>query len=211
MKTIGVLALQGAFQAHRAHIEALGCQYRSVRNRKDFMDLDGLIIPGGESSTMLKLLKVLEMEDALAEALEKLPAWGICAGAILMSAEVLGRSQKSFAAVEISISRNAYGRQLDSFCTEIDSYEVAFIRAPILEDPLDSRVEVLSRFNDKAVWVRQGNKMLTSFHPEINPQLPSPMHRYFIENLVGTSASETQPRVRDEAVSDPTPWSAPTP
>ena len=209
MKTIGILALQGAFQAHKAHIEALGCRYRAVRNAKDFQGLDGLIIPGGESSTMLKLLNVLEMEEALTATLKKLPAWGICAGAILMSDKVLGRTQKSFASVDISISRNAYGRQLDSFCTEIDSYEVAFIRAPILEDPINNSVKVLWRFNNKAVWVRQGNKMLTSFHPEINPLRPSPMHKYFIEKLVGVSASETQPKAHDEVASDPTPLSAP--
>lgn len=180
VKTVGVLALQGAFQAHQKHIEALGHIYKPIRKSSDFENIDALIIPGGESSTMLKLLKVLGMEDAFEVALKKTPVWGICAGAILLSRKVLGMEQKSFAVVDVDVERNAYGRQTESFNEVIGDYEVAFIRAPIIQSADPAKVEVLAKVKNQPVWVSQGRNMLTTFHPEINPKLPSPMHQHFL-------------------------------
>lgn len=184
VKTIGVLALQGAFQAHQKHIEAAGLIYRPIRKPEDFLGLAGLILPGGESSTMLRLLKVLGMEAALEQALKTTPTWGICAGSILMCREVLEMQQKSFGVLDIAVKRNAYGRQAESFCSLIGGYEVAFIRAPIIDSVNPNKVEVLAHVGNHPVWVTQGHHMATTFHPELNPQTPSPMHRYFFDRLL---------------------------
>ncbi|MBP7843602.1 MAG: pyridoxal 5'-phosphate synthase glutaminase subunit PdxT [Proteobacteria bacterium] len=184
-KRIGVLALQGCVEPHKAHIEALGCEFVAVRKSSDFENLSGLILPGGESSTILKLLKVLEMENALENALKKIPSWGICAGAILMAQKVIGFEQKSFGALPIGVRRNAYGRQLDSFNTEIANYEVSYIRAPIIEELINGpQTEVLAKQNEKATWIVSGKNMATTFHPELNLKTPSPMHQYFLEHCI---------------------------
>jgi 5'-phosphate synthase pdxT subunit len=184
-KKVGVLALQGCVEPHRKHIEALGCTFVPVRKAQDFAGLHALILPGGESSTMLKLLKLLDMEAALEKALREVPTWGICAGSILMAEKIRGLEQKSFGALPIIIRRNAYGRQSESFNTDVKGFEVAFIRAPIIEEiTRPETTEVLLRVGEDPVWIHAGKHMATTFHPELNPLAPSPMHRYFIEDVL---------------------------
>lgn len=179
-KTIGVLALQGAFQAHRAHIEALGCAYMEVRSERDLGEVDALILPGGESTTMLKLLDRFEMTEALAKT--PLPLWGICAGAILLAKKVTSPEQFSFARIDIEIERNSYGRQNESFRAEANDYPVVYIRAPRIGSA-GARVEILSEEGGSPTWVREGRVMATTFHPELTPQTPSPMHAKFLSMI----------------------------
>lgn len=179
-KVIGVWALQGCVNAHRAHIEALGAEFLAVRNLEQLARADALILPGGESSTMLKLLKVLDFENALAEFIQTKPTWGICAGSILMAKKVTQPEQRSFGVLDIDVVRNAYGRQLDSFECELSGAPVAFIRAPQISR-LGPNVQSIARYDGQAVWVLEKNRMATTFHPELSPQVPSPMHTKFLE------------------------------
>lgn len=178
--TIGILALQGCVTPHIPHFLALNFEVKEVRCNQDFLSLSGLVLPGGESSTMLRLLNIFQMKEILIETSKNIPTWGICAGAILMSQKVLGLSQESFGLIDINIERNAYGSQLDSFETSINSYQVAFIRAPIIQK-INGAMEVLATHQNKPVWIHQGNHMVTTFHPELNTIYPSPMHKKFIE------------------------------
>jgi 5'-phosphate synthase pdxT subunit len=176
---IGILALQGAVTPHHPHLAAMGVDFMHVRTAEDLQKIDGLILPGGESSTMLRLLEVYDMKNALAEFLAAKPAWGICAGAILLAREVRNPAQFSFGAMDITVTRNAYGSQLDSFHTDIDGYPVAFIRAPVIES-VGKNVETKAMHDEKIIWAEQGNKMVTTFHPELSENVPSPMHRRFL-------------------------------
>jgi len=173
---IGVLALQGAITLHRPHIEALGAEYIEVTQSEHLDRVDGLILPGGESGTMLKLMKITGIENALSIFLKERPAWGICAGAILMAKSVKNPEQRSFSAIDIEIERNAYGRQLDSSEDTIDGYNVAYIRAPRIVST-GPTVETFSRRDGFPTWVEQGQSMVTTFHPEINLKTPSPWHQ----------------------------------
>ncbi len=177
MSVIGVLALQGAVQPHKPHIEALGAEFRAVKTAEDFAAVDAFILPGGESTTMLKLIDAFALEPVLKREFARKPVWGICAGAILMAETVLNPAQKSFGLLPLTVSRNGYGRQLDSVQQDIDGYAVSFIRAPVFEST--GAAEVLAMRDGKPVWVRQGHYMATSFHPELTPQFPSPMHKSF--------------------------------
>lgn len=180
-KIIGVLALQGAVDLHKAHIEALGATFRAVKTPAEFETVDGLILPGGESTTMLKLIEIFNLWDALADQFARKPVWGICAGSILLAQTVMNPAQKSFAALPITVCRNGYGRQIDSHYTQVNGYDVSLIRAPVFEDIGDC--EILASHQGRPVWVRKGHVMASSFHPEINLDTPSPMHRTFFEML----------------------------
>lgn len=176
---IGVLALQGAFALHRAHIEALGtAAYTEVLHPRHLARVDGLILPGGESSVMLSLLAETELLRPLTEFLKHRPAWGICAGAILLARSVCNPAQFSFKALDIAIERNSYGRQRESRVAMIEGYEVCYIRAPkiVSQGP---GVRVLAQREGFATWVAQGHHMATTFHPELNEQCPSPWHVRF--------------------------------
>lgn len=183
---IGVLALQGAVDPHRPHIEAAGGQFAAVKTPAQFEGVDGFILPGGESTTMLKLIERFGLWDALAEAFAAKPVWGICAGSILMAERVLNPEQASFGLLPMTIERNGYGRQLESQHITIDSYEVSLIRAPVIQD-IDESVEVLAAHDGAPVWIKKGHYMASSFHPEMSLSFPSPMHRAFVD-LVGHSA-----------------------
>ena len=111
---IGVLALQGAFHLHKFHLESLGAEYVEITDNKALSDIDGLILPGGESGVMLKLIELAGMHDNLLNHLQNKPTWGICAGAILMAKTVIHPNQKSFGVIDIEIERNAYGSQISS-------------------------------------------------------------------------------------------------
>lgn len=183
---IGVLALQGAFALHRPHIEAAGAEYVEVIKPADLEDIDGLILPGGESGTMLKLMDVVDLKKPLADFVAHKPSWGICAGAILIAKKVSQPSQFSFSAIDIEIERNFYGRQLQSCIDEVDQYSVAWIRAPKILKCGDD-VHILSFHKGSPVAVRSKFTLATTFHPELATNCPSPWHRIFVDSIVGRS------------------------
>jgi 5'-phosphate synthase pdxT subunit len=185
MKTVGVLALQGDFEAHRRAIERAGAGALEVRTAAELDRCDGLILPGGESTTMMKLLE----EEGLIEPLRRFgahkPIYGTCAGAILLAREVTHPSQPTLNLMDISVERNAYGRQIHSRIARVpmnggDEFEAVFIRAPIIR-AVGPEVQVLARYQGDPVWVEQGRHMVTTFHPELtgDPRI----HRRFVEKL----------------------------
>ncbi len=176
---IGVLALQGCVERHRPHIEACGAAFEAVKTSGQFESIDALILPGGESTTMLKLIDIFGLEEPLKKAFTQKPVWGICAGTILMADNVIKPAQKSFDLLPITVERNGYGRQLDSHEASIDGFEVSFIRAPIIKAANDG-VEVIAEHDGKPVWVKSGPYMATTFHPELTLDYPSPMHKAFV-------------------------------
>ena len=175
---IGVLALQGAFQSHQQRLVELGALTRQVRTPRDLAGVDALVMPGGESTTMSKLLTSSELFEPLAERLrDGLPVFGTCAGMILLATEILdGRpDQRSFGAIDITVQRNGYGRQLDSFETELHVDELGpgaapfhgvFIRAPKVTR-VGAGVDVLAEHDGVPVLLRQGAVSVASFHPEL--------------------------------------------
>jgi 5'-phosphate synthase pdxT subunit len=179
---IGVLALQGCIERHRPHIEAAGGEYLKVLKPEDFEKTDAFILPGGESTTMLKLIDAFGLEEIMKEQFSKKPVWGICAGTILIADNVLNPKQKSFHLLPITVRRNAYGRQLESIQQEIDGYTVSFIRAPVIEE-ISPDTEVLAEREGKPIWIRQGRYMASTFHPELTLHYPSPMHERFLRML----------------------------
>ncbi|HJL91486.1 MAG: pyridoxal 5'-phosphate synthase glutaminase subunit PdxT [Acidimicrobiales bacterium] len=172
---IGVLALQGAFKLHVQALERLGVEALEVRSLQDFDDSEALIIPGGESTTMSFLLESSGMFDSLKErSTDGMSILGTCAGMILLSSKITdGRSdQKSLGLIDIEVRRNGYGRQIDSFESDLlikgfgDSFRGVFIRAPLVES-VGEEVEVLAEINGHPVMCRQGSTIVTSFHPEL--------------------------------------------
>jgi pyridoxal 5'-phosphate synthase pdxT subunit len=180
MTTIGILALQGCVTPHLPHLKSLNVQVREVRQSEDFVGLDGLILPGGESTTMLTLLQTFSLSALFYETILKIPVWGICAGAILIAKKVSSPQQKSFELLNMTMVRNGYGRQNESFVTTVQNYPVSFIRAPIITQT-GKEVEILAYHQESPIWVRSGKVMATTFHPELTPDYPSPMHTMFLE------------------------------
>lgn len=180
---IGVLALQGDFDAHRKRLEELGAQAVLVKKPEQFDAIDGLVIPGGESSTFLKLLGEAGFEK-LKEFVRVKPTFGTCAGAILLAREVENPAQTGLGAIDMTVRRNAYGRQIDSSIREGlfrgSAMEMVFIRAPRIER-MGSGVEVLATEGDDPVVVRQGKTMAATFHPELtgDPRI----HQAFLDLL----------------------------
>jgi 5'-phosphate synthase pdxT subunit len=189
--TIGVLALQGAFRAHIQTLADLGVATRDVRTPEHLDAVDALVMPGGESTTMSRLLTSSGLFDQIkARASEGMAVFGTCAGMILLATEVLdGRpDQRSFGAIDLTVRRNGYGRQLDSFETDLavrglgDPFHGVFIRAPRVT-AVGPAVEVLAAHDGDAVLVRQGRIMAAAFHPELtgDPRL----HERFVELVAG--------------------------
>ena len=187
--TIGVLALQGAFDAHVQHLNALEVGVRLVKTEADLEEIDGLIIPGGESTTMSNLLVASGLGQTLTQKIDDgFPIFGTCAGMIMMANSIIdGRpDQIVLNAMDIEVRRNGYGRQNDSFEQDIDveSFEVPFhalfIRAPIIEK-IANDVEVLSTVNGHPVLVRQGKALASSFHPELVSDLR--VHEIFLSMI----------------------------
>lgn len=179
---VGVLALQGDFAAHRRALEARGLATREVRRPADLEGLSGLTLPGGESTTMLKLLAELGLEAPMQEAIARgLPVLATCAGVILLAREVQNPPQPSLGLLDVTVVRNAYGRQLASTVTTLEvtapdelpaeALEGVFIRAPRLVRVGDG-VKVLARRGEDPVLVRQGAILAATFHPELSPQSP---------------------------------------
>lgn len=191
---VGVLALQGAFREHIVSLEALGVRAVAVRLTDQLSDCDGLIIPGGESTAIGKLMETYGFYDAVARRHEEgMAIWGTCAGAILIARNVLDAlpGQRTLGLMDITIRRNAYGRQVDSFEAPLDvdglrePFTGVFIRAPWIETVGDG-VEVLSRHDGRIVATRQGDLMATSFHPELtgDPRI----HRLFVDGIEAAAA-----------------------
>ena len=184
---IGVLALQGAFAAHAECVTSLGVTVCEVRTPDQLNDVDALVMPGGESSTMSHLLLTSGLFDAIAARISSgMAVFGTCAGMILLASEILdGRSdQRSFGALDISVRRNAFGRQIDSFESSIDTpfgeFHGVFIRAPRIER-IGPEVEVIGRLGDEPVLVRQGNVLAASFHPELGGD--ARLHEFFVTTM----------------------------
>lgn len=183
---IGVLAIQGDYAAHAEALAETGAEPVEVRNPEELAGLDGLILPGGESTTMLKFLDRRAFFDEMKQFASARPVFGTCAGAILLAREVRHPHQRSLGALDAIVERNAYGRQIDSSIeltpSELpgDPLEMVFIRAPrILET--GPEVEVLARRGGFPVLVRQGNLMAATFHPELSADRR--VHRLFVETV----------------------------
>ncbi|KXT81088.1 pyridoxal 5'-phosphate synthase glutaminase subunit PdxT [Streptococcus oralis] len=184
---IGILALQGAFEEHAKVLEKLGVASVEIRNLDDFQqgqsDLSGLILPGGESTTMGKLLRDQQMLLPIREAiLNGLPVFGTCAGLILLAKEVASQEESHLATMDIVVERNAYGRQLGSFYTEaeckgVGQIPMTFIRGPIISS-VGEGVEILATVDDQIVAAQEQNMLVTSFHPELTDD--ARLHQYFI-------------------------------
>lgn len=189
MIKIAVLALQGAFIEHEKMLHQLGVKTFEVRKKEDWnQHKDGLIIPGGESTTMLKLLIELDLLANIQEDINNgLPVFGTCAGLILLSKEVKGEPKQRISTMNITVCRNAYGRQLGSFYTEkpLKGIEqpvpMTFIRAPYI-DSVGEGVDVLAEVDGHIVAAKQGNQLVTAFHPELNDN--TAIHAFFINNMV---------------------------
>lgn len=181
---IGVLALQGDFEAHGRAIERAGADAVEVRTADDLLAVDGLIIPGGESTTMLKLLAIEDLFGPLKQFGEKKPIFGTCAGAILLASEVLNPAQESLALLDMTVERNGYGRQIDSRIAQIDvkgeSTEAVFIRAPIIRR-IGPEARVLASYLDRPVLIEQGRHMVATFHPELSSD--NRIHQYFVSKV----------------------------
>ena len=179
--TIGVLALQGDFDAHRKRLEELGANVVLIKKPEQLEGVDGLIIPGGESSTFLKLLGEAGFEK-LKNFVRLKPTFGTCAGAILLAKQVENPKQVGLGAIDIDIRRNAYGRQIDSSIREglfrNEPVEMVFIRAPKIER-IGPDVEVLATESRDPVVVRQGKTMAATFHPELSHD--ARIHKAFLD------------------------------
>ncbi len=187
--TIGVLALQGAFIEHRHHLQRLGAATVEVRLPSDLAALDGLIIPGGESTTIGKLMVNAGLVEPLRALAATVPLWGTCAGMILL-AKAADRPQPLLEIMDITVERNAFGRQVDSFERPLDvaaleggPFPGVFIRAPKLT-AASPEVEILARLDDgSAVAAQQGRHLVTAFHPELTEDMR--FHRYFLTQVQG--------------------------
>lgn len=181
--TIGVLALQGDFDAHRRRLEELGAKVVLVKKPEQLDEIDGLVIPGGESSTFLKLLGDSGFEK-LKEFVRLKPTFGTCAGAILLAREVENPPQEGLGAIDIGVRRNAYGRQIDSSIREGlfggSPIEMVFIRAPKISR-MGPEVETVATERDEPVAAAQGKTLIATFHPELSPD--TRIHQFFL-NLV---------------------------
>ena len=194
--TIGLLALQGDYGAHQAVLRELGVPTRLVRAPADLDDLNGLILPGGESTTMARLLDRYDLRAPLTHRLrEGLPAFGTCAGLILLARELENTStnfaQHSLGILDVRVARNAYGTQVDSFETDVqvpvlnEMVRAVFIRAPQIRE-VGANVEVLAHHDGVAVLVRQNQIMAAAFHPEIAGE--SRLHKLWLETIENLKA-----------------------
>ena len=190
MTQIGVLALQGDFREHRQMLDRLGVQTSEVRLPQDLDGVSGLILPGGESTAIVRLMRTSGLLEELQRlSREGLPLWGTCAGMILLAKRLDTSGMPALQAMDITVRRNAFGRQVDSFetdlpvaCLEGGATRAVFIRAPYVEAAYEG-VEVLSVYNDKIVAVRQGNLLGTAFHPELTDDRR--VQQYFLKMVEG--------------------------
>lgn len=193
---IAVLALQGAFIEHEQMLGRLGVSCFEIRQKRDLArPYDGLIIPGGESTVQGKLMRELGLFEPIKTQIENgLPVFGTCAGLLLLAKNIENDDRRHFATMDITAVRNAYGRQLGSFYTEsefkgLGKIPMTFIRAPYIGAAAEN-VEILATVDGKTVAARQGNQLVTSFHPELNTDLS--VHRYFLQMAGYTPRADGQ-------------------
>lgn len=182
---IGVLALQGAVAEHIRMINSLGGEAVAIKKVEQLSDIDGLILPGGESTTMGKLMRQYGFIEELKGFVKKgKPVFGTCAGLILLADKINGNDENHIGGLNVLVERNAFGRQRDSFEADLpindvaDDFKAVFIRAPYIME-IGNNVEVLSVYKDRIVGVKQGNILGTAFHPELTDDLR--MHKYFVD------------------------------
>jgi 5'-phosphate synthase pdxT subunit len=198
---IGVLALQGDYAAHAAALREVGAAAVEVRKPEQLADLDGLILPGGESTTVLKFLERHELFEALAGFCRAKPVFGTCAGAILLAREVRNPGQRSLGLLDAVVERNAYGRQIDSAILHADTalggepLEMVFIRAPRIAET-GPGVEVLAQREGSPVLVRQGSLLAATFHPELSSDRR--VHQLFVD-AVRAARGQENPSPRSDA------------
>ncbi len=192
-RRIGILALQGDFEAHARALARVGAEAREVRKAGDLNEVEGLIIPGGESTTMLKLIDQENLFEPLRSFGAQKPIFGTCAGAILLARGVTSPEQPSLGLVDVDVERNGYGRQLDSRIVRLQpedmgpgEMEAVFIRAPIIRR-VGNGARVLARYQDTPVLVEEGRHMVATFHPELTSD--TRIHARFLEKM----AAETPP------------------
>ncbi|MFZ9142431.1 MAG: pyridoxal 5'-phosphate synthase glutaminase subunit PdxT [Candidatus Nanopelagicaceae bacterium] len=192
---IGVLALQGDVAEHIASLGDCGVIASGVRSKQDIESIDALVIPGGESTTIAKLAKAFGVFDLIKSRIASgMPTYGSCAGMILIADQILdgGVDQEGFGGIDAQVRRNAFGRQVDSFETDLSfagisgaAFRAVFIRAPWVES-VGTQVEVLASFNGHPVAIRQGHLLATSFHPELTGD--NRIHRFFVDQLCKESS-----------------------
>ncbi len=190
-RRVGILALQGDFSNHLAAFEGLDCHAVPVKHPAEVRACDALVIPGGESTTIGKLCQRFGLDEAIMELSERdAPIWGTCAGMILLAKEIEGSDQWRLGLMDITVQRNAFGRQVDSFEADLTIEGVTggpvravFIRAPFVTE-VGVDAQVLARFDDKIVMVRQGNLLATAFHPELTDDRR--VQQYFL-NMINSS------------------------
>lgn len=183
---LGVLAVQGAFREHRLLLEQLDATVKEVRRKEHLAGLDGLVIPGGESTAIGKLMAEYQLLDTITKmGGEGFPIFGTCAGMVLLAKEIAGSEQVRLGLMNITVQRNAFGRQIQSFETELEvegisggPFPAVFIRAPFVAKA-GNGVQILARHNGKIVMVRQNNLLACAFHPELTGD--TRIHQYFIE------------------------------
>jgi 5'-phosphate synthase pdxT subunit len=192
MRRVGILSLQGDFEAHARTLQALGVEPVFVRKAADLDGIDGLIIPGGESTTMLKLLREEALLGPVADFGRRRPVFGTCAGAILLAAGVSQPAQESLGLMDIDVERNAYGRQIDSRVAHLTpeaefaarthdgEMEAVFIRAPVIRR-VGAHARVLARYKGDPVLVEQGQHLVSTFHPELSSD--TRVHELFLSKL----------------------------
>lgn len=184
---IGVLALQGAFAKHAEMVRKLGAVAIEVRKPEDLEQCDGLIIPGGESTTMMLHIEFIKLREALHSFFQEKPVFGTCAGLILISKEIVSDSMKPFGLLDVAVERNAFGRQSESFSKEIllsldfarpKPFHAVFIRAPRINS-IGPTVKVLAELDGEPILIQQGRHMAATFHPELTDD-PA-IHSYFLK------------------------------
>jgi 5'-phosphate synthase pdxT subunit len=192
--TIGVLALQGDFAKHVEVLKSLGIQVKEVRKPEDLEECNGLIIPGGESTVMLRQLNFIKMKKTLCEFAKQKPVFGTCAGLIVMSKTVQSYPMETLGLLDLTVERNAFGRQIESFQAPIELYlspnhpnffRAFFIRAPRIRN-YGSQINILASYQNEPVLIRQGHHLGASFHPELTSD--PIIHEYFL-NLVHKNQS----------------------
>lgn len=184
-KRVGILALQGCIEPHQKHLQSLGVESVLVKTVEQLSAVDGLILPGGESTTMIHLAKLFSLWEPLKKRAQEIPYWGICAGSILMASEVENPSQESLGVMPLKVRRNAYGRQLESFQGSVDleggsTAQAVFIRAPKFVSWGDS-VKIKGTVKGEPSYLEIGKHMVTAFHPELTED--SSFHRIFLNKI----------------------------
>ncbi|MDR9857666.1 pyridoxal 5'-phosphate synthase glutaminase subunit PdxT [Paenibacillus sp. VCA1] len=190
---IGVLALQGAVAEHIRSIELAGAEGVAIKKTEELQDIQGLIIPGGESTTIGKLMRKYDFIDAIREfSAAGKPIFGTCAGLIVLAKTIEGQEEAHLGLMDINVARNAFGRQRESFETDLDvkgidePIRAVFIRAPLIRSVGD-QVDVLSSYNEEIVAARQGHLLASSFHPELTDDYR--LHQYFVDMVKAVQAS----------------------